>query len=327
MRARTAGSGWEIFAPAKLNLYLEVLGRRDDGFHELETLMTPVRLFDRLTWTPSAPWERDKFSLEYDASTPAEFHAAAPTDPNNLAWRAFDLIARAAGIPPTGRAILAKRIPAQAGLGGASADAAAALVLANSAWDLNFPRARLARLAAELGSDVPFFLAGGAAICRGRGERVEPLAGLPRLDVVIIKPPQGVSTSAAFHSLDLEPGARTAAQNSQARLVELVDDLRRGALAHGVRRMFNRLEQAAARLCEGAWRLKDIFAACACRGSVMTGSGSAHFAVMRSARQARQLARLLSQRLEFLKLGSDSRGTGTAYVFATATYQAASPSL
>jgi 4-diphosphocytidyl-2-C-methyl-D-erythritol kinase len=182
MLARSSGSAWEVLAPAKLNLYLEVLGRRADGFHELDTLMTPVRIFDRLYWEPAPSDQPSQFSIEYDPSTATEIQTAAPADGANLAWRAFALLAKSAGIEPTGRVTLVKRIPVQAGMGGASADAAAALVLGNAAWGLNYARRRLAELAAELGSDVPFFLAGGPAICRGRGELVAAINRLPRLN-------------------------------------------------------------------------------------------------------------------------------------------------
>jgi 4-diphosphocytidyl-2-C-methyl-D-erythritol kinase len=329
MRARRSGSTWEIDAPAKLNLYLEILGRRDDGFHELDTLMTPVRIFDQLRWVPAARAQPEPFSLVYDPATWPEYQLAAPADPHNLAWRAFALVAKTAGVEPTGRATLLKRIPVQAGMGGASSDAAAALVLANAAWGINYPRSRLAVLAAELGSDVPFFLAGGPARCRGRGERVEPIRGLPHLNVVVVKPPTGVSTPAAFAALAAPLASNSAAQDSQARLQALVDSLRSGALSRAARHMANRLEGAAAIINPWIERLRRAFAGCTVLGHLMTGSGSAYFGVMRSARQARRVARELSSRY----LGKDAEGAETwpaapfATVFATATWQAASPPL
>jgi 4-diphosphocytidyl-2-C-methyl-D-erythritol kinase len=312
MLARQAGSGWEVLAPAKLNLYLEILGRRDDGFHELETLVTPIRLFDRLTWAPAQRDGSPSFSLQYDPSTSADACAAAPADSTNLVWRAFDLMARGAGIEPTGRVTLAKRIPIQAGLGGASSDAAAALVLANAAWELGYSRSRLSGLAAQLGSDVPFFLGAGAAICRGRGEQITPVRGLPRLDLVVIKPPGGVSTAQAYGSIQAGPTSAVSVRNSHARVNELVQLLRRYALAEAARRMKNRLESAAVKICPTIAMLREALSRCACHGHLMTGSGSAYFGVMRSARQARQAARQLAA----WKLGT---------VFAAATCRAASP--
>src|SRR3954466_7122588 len=138
MYARKIGAAWEVFAPAKLNLYLEVLGRRDDGFHELETLMAPIRLYDRLEWRPAEPDNPVGFTLQFDPSTPKNLQLAAPADQRNLVWRAADLLARSAGVAASGTFTLTKRIPAQAGLGGGSSDAAAALVVANSAWGINY---------------------------------------------------------------------------------------------------------------------------------------------------------------------------------------------
>jgi 4-diphosphocytidyl-2-C-methyl-D-erythritol kinase len=330
MRARRSGSTWEIDAPAKLNLYLEVLGRRDDGFHELDTLMTPIRLYDHLWWAPAGASQADfagptSFSLAYHPATPNELQQAAPADADNLVWRAFDLLARTAGVEPRGRAVLLKRIPVQAGMGGASSDAAAALVLANQAWGIRYARNRLAELAAELGSDVPFFLSGGPAICRGRGERVEPVHGLPRLNLVVAKPPVGVSTPAAFAALNAAAVSTGAAYDSQARLQKLVDNFRSGAVSRAARELKNRLEGAAMALTPWIAALREAFAGCGALGHAMTGSGSAYFGVMRSARHAQQVARRMAAHQ--FALAPIEKSHRRAMVFATATCQAASPPL
>jgi 4-diphosphocytidyl-2-C-methyl-D-erythritol kinase len=288
------GSAWEAFAPAKLNLYLEVLGRRDDGFHELETLMAPIRFYDRLLWAPGGPG--GEFSLAYDPRTPHDLQRAAPPNAQNLAWRAAELLARTAGIEPAGSVTLYKRIPAQSGLGGGSSDAAAMLQLGNAAWRLGYSSSRLAGLAAQLGSDVPFFLAGGSAVCRGRGELVEPAKGLPRLETVIVKPPAGVSTAGAFASLGAGPVDQAAVADSRRRLARLLHELSRGSLAAAARWMKNSLQSSAAELCSWVERLKHEFAALGCYGHQLTGSGSAYFGIMRSARQARRAAAVLSSR-------------------------------
>ena len=132
MYARRIGEAWEALAPAKLNLYLDVLGRRTDGFHELETLLAPIRLYDRLVWHPRNDAGSSDFSFLYDPASAANLVANAPADNRNLVWRAVDLFAATAGRRPQGSFVLTKRIPIQAGLGGGSSDAAAALVLANA---------------------------------------------------------------------------------------------------------------------------------------------------------------------------------------------------
>jgi len=293
MYARKIDTAWEVFAPAKLNLYLEVLGRRDDGFHELETLMAPIRLYDRLQWRPRSASQTGRFSLRYDCSTASTLIAAAPADRHNLIWRAVELLAETAGREPAGEITLTKRIPVQAGLGGGSSDAAAALVLVNRAWGVNYPVSRLQPLAAQLGSDVPFFLAGQSAICRGRGERVEPVA-VPRLNVVVLAPPSGVSTAAAFQSLDEVDPTGPSAESSKHRLAKLLHNLGHGSLSAAGRSMTNRLQSAVARLHPWLERLGMAFASCSCHVHLLTGSGSAYFGLMRSARHARRAARLLS---------------------------------
>jgi 4-diphosphocytidyl-2-C-methyl-D-erythritol kinase len=165
MYARRIGDAWEALAPAKLNLYLDVLGRRADGFHELETLLAPIRLYDRLVWRPHRNDGSTDFAFSCDPASAAALVDLAPANERNLVWRAVDLLATTAGCAPRGSFVLTKRIPVQAGLGGGSSDAAAALVLANSAWEIDYPLTKLSEIAAQLGSDVPFFLAGQTAVC------------------------------------------------------------------------------------------------------------------------------------------------------------------
>lgn len=284
------GEAWEVLAPAKLNLYLEVLGRRDDGFHDLETLMAPIRLYDRLEWRPPGAGIPAGFSLRYDGSTSPAVQAAAPADRRNLVWRAAELLAQAAGVEPTGQITLTKRIPVQSGLGGGSSDAAAALVLLNAAWGVHFSHTDLSRLAAQLGSDVPFFLASRSSVCRGRGEIVSPVASFPRLDVVVVVPRVGVSTAAAFQALAAPLSTEAAARNSCWRLSQLLGKLQFGSVAAAGQWMSNRLQAAAVQLCPGISRVGTHFASTSCYAHLLTGSGSAYFGVMRSARHARRVA-------------------------------------
>lgn len=306
MYARRMGEAWEALAPAKLNLYLDVLGRRTDGFHELETLLAPIRLYDHLLWRPRADNGSTDFSFVHHSASPASLTDLAPANDRNLVWRAVDLLATAAGCRPHGSLVLTKRIPIQAGLGGGSSDAAVALVLANAAWGIHYPLAKLSELASQLGSDVPFFLAGQTAVCRGRGERVEPVAGMPRLNVVVVAPREGISTAAAFQELAAPPWRQGEPRFGVERLARLLDELRCGALAAASQWMINALQPAAATLCPIVERLGTAFAALGCCAHQLTGSGSAYFGVMRSARQARRAAASLS----FANLGT---------VFTTAT--------
>ncbi|MGI8477049.1 MAG: 4-(cytidine 5'-diphospho)-2-C-methyl-D-erythritol kinase [Thermomicrobiales bacterium] len=165
----------ELLAPAKLNLGLEVLGRRDDGYHEVSTILATVSLFDRLAFSPSADIRLTVEDAELD-------------NDENLVVRAARLLRRRSGVRIGAAISLTKRIPAAAGLGGASSDAAAALLGLCMMWRLTPSREALAELALELGSDVPFFLRGGVAHAGGRGERLSPLPRLRSAGFVILGP-------------------------------------------------------------------------------------------------------------------------------------------
>src|SRR5271156_1731329 len=193
MHVHRSTSGIEVLAPAKLNLFLEVLAKRSDGFHEIETLMVPVAWYDSLHFVSDPGGE-----LSLDCEQIARSAEPVPTGDDNLVLRAVKLLRDRSSVRQGARLRLVKRIPAASGLAGGSSDAAAALVAANLGWQLNWPREKLAPLAAELGSDVPFFLGQGPAICRGRGEIIEPVAGLGPLWFVVVRPPVGLSTPAVY---------------------------------------------------------------------------------------------------------------------------------
>ena len=151
-----------LYAHAKLNLTLEVLGRRPDGYHEIASIMQTLELADTVTLEPSE-------SLEVECSE------STLNGEENLAWRTAELLRRETGVASGARISIDKKIPTSAGLGGGSSDAAATLVGLNTMWELGLSHDRLRALGAELGSDVPFLIDGGTAIALGRGERVRSL--------------------------------------------------------------------------------------------------------------------------------------------------------
>lgn len=181
-QAATESGAVELLAPAKLNLALEVLGRRDDGYHTIDTVLTTIDLADTVRLTPRESGAGLTVSLDGPRARGID-----PTD--DLAGRAARTMADAAQRAPDLEIAVTKRIPAGAGLGGGSSDAAAVLRGLNELWELAWPPARLEELGAALGSDVPFFLHAGAARCTGRGERVEPLRDLRPLRALVIVPP------------------------------------------------------------------------------------------------------------------------------------------
>lgn len=290
---------WTAFAPAKLNLFLEILGKRDDGFHELDTLMVPVRLFDTLSWSPAAEHEAESFRFHM-----APAGSDIPTDDSNLLGsnlviQAAELLAREAGITPCGTFTLTKRIPIQAGMGGGSSDAAAALALANRAWGVNYPHQRLASLAARLGSDIPFFFAGGPAICQGRGQRTSPVTGLPKLHFVVVKPPVAVSTREAFATLQAPAYQELPTGKATLHAQRLVELLRTKNLCLATYAMRNSFERVICNLKPRLQELLDLLRRINPWGGMMTGSGSAFFSLCRSANHANHVAGRLRSYLDW----------------------------
>ncbi len=289
-------------APAKLNLFLELLGRRDDGFHEVETLMVPIRLADSVTFLPTRSMERNlpaDVRLDVRLCDPIRSslqNTPIPTGAENLVVRALELLRQRSGCELGANVELVKRVPAAAGLGGGSSDAAAALRLANLGWQLHWTNDRLAEVAAEIGSDIPFFLYGGPAICRGRGERVEQLPATPPVYFVVVKPPVGLDTGEvyrAYAAMMEHVEGRTATIGRHADLMNSLIGCRGGNLGRWMR---NRLQNAASSLSPWVDRLRMVFDQLDFVGHQLSGSGSAYFGVCRHARHARRLATILRTR-------------------------------
>jgi 4-diphosphocytidyl-2-C-methyl-D-erythritol kinase len=309
MRVQREATYIRVETPAKLNLFFEVLGKRIDGFHEIETLMVPINLYDSLTFTPhfsgasptGAFWPPpasrsplpvvDAIALDCRWAGSGNSQTSLGTLPpaaENLATRAAVLLRRRAGITAGATIHLLKRIPSAAGLGGGSSDAAATLLAGNLAWRIDWPRERLMELAAELGSDVPFFLSRGAAICRGRGERVEPLAASGPLHAVVVRPPEGLATAEVY--------ARCTPGQPPHGVAPLVSALRRGDLGQVGRLLYNRLEQPAAEISAWIARLRGEFSRVGCVGAQMSGSGTGYFGICHHALHARHVAGRLRAR-------------------------------
>jgi 4-diphosphocytidyl-2-C-methyl-D-erythritol kinase len=285
-------------APAKLNLFLDVVGRRTDGFHDLETLMIPIRLADQVSLTPTQPTAQPgEILLDIHASWPVRGPSempAVPTGPDNLIVKSLKLFQDRSGSQFGAHVELVKRIPMAAGLGGGSSDAAAALRLANRAWNVHWDDDQLNDLAAELGSDIPFFLSHGAAVCRGRGERVERLSPLPTLFFVIVKPAAALSAGEVYRAHDSLSGQTSQVVGGQ--LNRLVAKLYRGGLHDAGMWMHNRLQEAANILSPCIEKLHRVFAEFDFIAHQLTGSGSAYFGICRHAAHARRLASILRTR-------------------------------
>ncbi|MBW0017053.1 MAG: 4-(cytidine 5'-diphospho)-2-C-methyl-D-erythritol kinase [Mycobacterium sp.] len=182
-----------VRVPGKVNLYLAVGDRREDGYHELTTVFHAVSLLDEVTVRNA-----DVLSLELVG----EGADHVPTDERNLAWQAAERLAEHVGRAPDVSIIVDKSIPVAGGMAGGSADAAAVLVAMNSLWELNLPRRDLRMLAAQLGSDVPFALHGGTALGTGRGEELATVLSRNTFHWVLAFAESGLSTPAVFSELD-----------------------------------------------------------------------------------------------------------------------------
>lgn len=184
---------WEK-APAKINLTLDVLGKRLDGYHEVEMIMTMIDLADHILFEDI---EHDKIILESNS-------AVVPNDENNLIYKATKLIKNEFKIDKGVKIYLKKTIPVAAGLAGGSSDAAATLRGLNRLWGLNLTESKLMEYGGKLGSDVPFCVMGGTAIARGRGEKIERIKSVPSGWVILAKPAISVSTQEIYNNFRLE---------------------------------------------------------------------------------------------------------------------------
>ena len=283
---------------AKINLTLRVSGLRPDGFHDVRTLYQSIALSDRLTIS-----ER-RGPLTLVSSSPG-----VPADRTNLVYRAAAALWSAlgrAGDPRDAHVRLVKQIPVAAGLGGGSADAAAALVGLNTLWNGRLGRADLARLATELGSDVPFFLQGGTALGASRGEELYPVDDLPKWPVVIVKPSFGVSAADAYRWLDEDRRDGSGTHTRRRRTPELDVGWLSGPLL-----VTNDLEAPVRRRHAMIEEMLSALDRAGAKASAMAGSGSAVFGVF-SASVSRAALRAL-ERPDWLVLvtrTSDRREVG-----------------
>ena len=270
----------QVAAPAKVNLTLRVLGKRPDGYHELESVMRTLTLADRLTFelaaaltfTCSERWLRRE---------------------DNLVFHAARLLQSLYAVPRGARIHLEKRIPTRAGLGGGSSDAAATILALDALWELRLPADELAALAAQLGSDVPFFLAAPCAVVRGRGERVTPIAGAAAGYVVLAKPSAGLATPRMYAALcahPLPPSAEEMLPETRA----MMDALAAGDLAAIADAMVNDLEAPAFRSLRELRELRRGMRDAGALGTLLCGSGAAMFGLCPDRETAERAAAALS---------------------------------
>jgi len=251
-------------AYAKLNLTLDILGKRDDGYHELESVMQQITLCDEIEidvetgedWKLECDWE------------------AIPTDSRNLAWKAAGVFYKSIGKDPQGITIrIRKRIPMEAGMAGGSADAAAVLRALNRHEGEPYTIWELARLGAKVGSDVPFCVVGGTAMVKGRGEQVNPVMPMPQCFYCICMPEFSVSTPALFAAFDQ---AETVWHPDTQGMLKSLDQ---HDLMHVAGHVGNAMERLVAAEHPEIEEIKSVMQDCGALGTAMTGSGSAVFGI------------------------------------------------
>ncbi|MEO7719980.1 MAG: 4-(cytidine 5'-diphospho)-2-C-methyl-D-erythritol kinase [Capsulimonas sp.] len=290
----TTQSPISIRAHAKINLTLDVGRRRSDGYHDIESIMQTIALHDVLNITPTL----DVPGVALEITGPEA--EGVPADPSNIVHKAavrLQKTAAARGLIPGDksglRIVLEKNIPSQAGLGGGSSDAAAALRAINGLFGLRLSKDRLTGLAAALGADVPFFLTGGTALAQGLGERISKIASWEHHSLVIVKPTVGVSTAAAYGALDAQPDRTLSNATQQWR-----DERAAGRVS-----MLHNDFEVVARQIPQIQMAFDAMEQCAhgydTTGPLLCGSGAAIFI----AAQGQETAKLIAQELTERNVG------------------------
>lgn len=265
-------------AYAKVNLCLDILRRRPDDYHDIETVLHTVALNDTLTLRETS----SGIAVRSD-------HAAVPTDMQNLIFRAAHVVRETFGVDRGVEIEVSKRIPTSSGLGGGSSDAAVTLVGLAQMWKLRLDARQMIDLATTLGSDVPFFLSGGAALATGRGERIRHLRPLPTTWVVIAHPDIEISTRWAYQHLDLDAvGDRPDTQGTVAAL-------EREDVVGVAARLRNVFEPMIARHHPVVGELESALREAGALGASLSGTGPTVFALMPNERAARAAAEALAR--------------------------------
>lgn len=261
-------------AQAKLNLFLRILARREDGNHEIETLVLPLTLADGVEAAPA-----DGLSLRVMGPRAGE----VPAGEENLVLRAARALAEEAGIEPRAQLLVVKHVPVAAGLGGGSADAAAALRALNDLWGCGLDREGLVEVGARVGSDVPALVHGGPVLARGQGERVEPV-GVPRTWWALETSGIGIAAADAYRWWDEDGGV------SGADPLGSLEAFRSGGIEAALELLANDLEGPVLRRVPEAARARERLLEVGALGAILCGSGPTVAGLCRDARHAERVA-------------------------------------
>ena len=275
---------FQIQCPAKINLSLDVVSRRPDGYHNLKMIMHEIGLYDTLTFSVS---QNDKTEIKLTSDS-----KYMPTDENNLVFRAAELFFSKTGITATARIHICKKIPMGAGLGGGSTDAAGTLTALNKLYGNPLTLDELSVLAKSLGADVPFFLHGGCMLAEGIGEILSPVAPLKNAYIVLAKPPIHISTPWVYKNLVLDESIKHPNTNNVIVALETGDFDMLAESAGNV------LETVTAREYPEIENYKKIMMNHGATYSLMSGSGSSVFGIFREESSAKSAADVFRQLTE-----------------------------
>ena len=270
-------------APAKINLFLEILGKRNDGYHEIETVMQEIDLVDNLQFEEI----QEGVKLKCNDKN-------IPSDENNLVCKAANLILNECGIKKGVLISLEKNIPVGAGLGGGSSDAAATLKALNILWKIGLNDAELMEFAAKLGSDIPFFIKGKTSLCSGRGEKITPIEVKSEMNYLVIFPHVNISTTTIYRNLKIDLTKKIIDVSS------FLDALKHRKLADISKLLYNRLEEVIFATYPDLLDVKsalDHFDFC---GLSVSGSGSAFFGLCKD----KQQAEAIKSKIELSSIGN-----------------------
>ncbi|MFQ5963140.1 MAG: 4-(cytidine 5'-diphospho)-2-C-methyl-D-erythritol kinase [Candidatus Scalinduaceae bacterium] len=278
MKDNQRNSVISVKAHAKINLFLEILGKRNDGYHEIETVIQEINIADYL-------WFKE---VEKGIKLKCE-DKSIPLNEDNLVYKAADLILRECGIKRGVLICLEKKIPVCAGLGGGSSDAAATLKALNMLWEIDLNDVELMELAAELGSDVSFFIKGKTALCEGRGEKVYPIEIKSKLYYLVIFPNIRISTTKIYKNLKI---GLTKNRKDVNFFLNALGDC--GAEKLGSM-LFNRLEKTIFRLYPDMFKFKNSLKCFSFCGLLISGSGSSIFGLCYNRNQAEVIKNKIEQ--------------------------------
>lgn len=258
-------------APAKINVCLNVLSKRPDGFHEMEMVMTPIDLADRLT-----------FKLTEEAISLDSSSSFMPLNEKNIVYKTALLLKRTYGVRYGADIFIDKHIPIAAGLGGGSTDAAATLRALNRLWKLDLSLDELAELGEQIGSDVPFCVYGKTAYVTGRGEKVEPISSFPHAWVILVKPPKGISSWTVFKDLDV-------ASLPVFDVYEMKEAVIKSDYDRIIKATGNALEEKAAEQHPMIREVKEKMSSFGADAALMSGTGPTVYGVTQNLSKARRI--------------------------------------